>query len=100
MERHTAAWWSELVAEVERGGDARGIARRHGVKERTLFWWRAEVRKRGGRTRLLPVTVAAGLSPPLQDVEVVLEFSSARVTVRGAVTAEHIAALMTATRAC
>ena len=100
MERHTAAWWSERVDELSRGGEARAIARRHGVKERTLIWWRAELRKRGGATRLLPVAVAASAAVLAREIEVVVEIGAARVTLRGAVTAEHVAALVTAARAC
>jgi hypothetical protein len=108
MARHGAEWWAKRVEELDRGGDPEGVARRHGVRARTLIWWRSELRKRG-RTgpgpRLLPVVVSA--VPPraaaaLADVlEVFIEIGVTRITMRGAVSAEHVSAIVTAsTRAC
>jgi transposase-like protein len=106
--RHTAQWWAERVAEFAQAGDARAVARRHGVKERTLVWWRSELRRRareGTGPRLLPVVVSA--SPPrmsavsVDELEVFVEVGAARMTVRGAVSAAHLAALVTASaRTC
>ncbi len=50
--RHTAKWWAERVGELAATGDARGIARRHGVKECTLKWWRWLLRAGVTRTKL------------------------------------------------
>ena len=103
--RHAAEWWAERVAEVGPGGDVRGVARRHGVTERTLRWWRSELRRRsrkGPRTRLLPVMVEA----PLTDsghgsAEILIEIGMTKITLRGAVSVEQLAAIVTAvTRAC
>lgn len=111
--RHTAGWWAERVAELEASGDARAVARRHRVKERTLLWWRSELVRRareGARSgersgaRLLPVVVeAAPASAPVGgEIEVFVEFGAARITVRGGVSPEHLTALATAasSRAC
>lgn len=110
--RHAAAWWAERWAEIDAGGDVRAVARKHGVKETTLLWWRTELRRRAREdeserapARLLPVVVKAApaATPPLTggDVEVFLEFGAARLTVRGDVRAEHLAAIVSAaTRAC
>ena len=38
MERHRADWWAERLEELAQGGDADEIARRHGVRARTLIW--------------------------------------------------------------
>jgi transposase-like protein len=105
MARHRADWWAERLEELEQSGDAKSIARRHGIREKTLLWWRTELRRRAcdrhgdlPGPRLLPVvvgpaTVAAASSP---QVEVLVESGAARMTVRGAVSPEHLAALMTA----
>jgi transposase-like protein len=106
--RHTAQWWAERVEEFAQTCNARAVARRHGVKERTLVWWRSELRRRareGTGPRLLPVVVrtvpprvAAGHA---DELEVFVEVGATRMTMRGAVSAEHIAALVTAsTRSC
>ena len=102
MTRHKAAWWAERVADLARGGDSRAISRRYGVKEQTLIWWRSELRKRGvaGVTRLLPVTIAPVAPGIARDIEVVVELGATRVCVRGAIGVEHLAALVTAARAC
>jgi transposase-like protein len=106
--KHTAQWWAERVAEFAQAGDSRAVARRHGVKERTLVWWRSELRRRareGSGPRLLPVVVSASASgmpaAPVDELEVFVEVGAARLTVRGAVSAAHLAALVTASaRTC
>ena len=110
MAQHTADWWAERLKELSETGDARAIARRHGVRERTLIWWRSELRRRArekgaGPPRLLPVVVRAK-SPPLptarsEGLEIFVEVGAARITVRGAVSVEQLAAIVTASaRAC
>ena len=106
--RHTAEWWAKRVAEIAQAGDARAVARRHGVKERTLIWWRSELRRRARKSsspRLLPVVVRAApaRAPAVQvdQLEVFVEVGAARMTLRGAVSAEHLAAIVSASaRAC
>jgi len=74
--RRTRSFWEHLVAESNERGVA-AVARAHGVKDRTLVWWRwrlkrdqrARVQARRSRARgrvstppdpeLLPVFVAA-----------------------------------------
>ncbi|MBX3198871.1 MAG: hypothetical protein KF894_12115 [Labilithrix sp.] len=104
--RHTAEWWSERVAELAATGGARGIARRHGVRERMLTWWRSELRRRtrdrargGASPRLLPVVVKAPPAVPkaTDELEVFVEIGS----MRGEVRPEHLAAIVSAAaRAC
>lgn len=108
--RHSAEWWSERVAELAATGDARGIARRHGIRERTLTWWRSELRRRardgarsGASPRLLPVVVKTPSAAPKvgDEVEVFVEIGSTRLSMRGEVRPEHVAAIVSAAaRAC
>ena len=109
MERHPADWWAERIAELAQGGDADEIARRDGVRKRTLIWWRSQLprksRKTGKTPRLLPVVVRAApravLAPVEGALEVFVEVGAARITLRGAVTPEHLAAIVSAaSRAC
>ncbi len=109
MARHTASWWAKRVEELARGDDAAEVARRHGVKARTLVWWRSELARRGRKRRksaprLLPVVVDASLCavPGGHDdtVEVVVEVGAARVVARGAITPAHLAAIVAAARPC
>lgn len=106
--RHAAEWWAERVAEFAASGDAEAIARRHGVKASTLRWWRTELRKRSrdvARPRLLPVVVKT--APPAvrggaaESLDVLVEVGATRMTLRGGVSAEHLAAIVTAAaRSC
>ena len=105
MERHPAEWWAKRVDELAEGGNADAIARQHGVRTRTLIWWRSQLRrksrdKRGRKPRLLPVVVRtparaapAGAEPGLA---VFVEVGGARMTLRGEITGEHLAAIVSA----
>lgn len=107
--RHAAEWWVSRVAEVEAAGDLEGVARRHGVKAGTLKWWRTQLRKRARTSarpspRLLPVVMKdAAATPALahDPLEVFVEVGTTRMTLRGGVSAEHLAAIVTAAaRSC
>ena len=110
MERHRAEWWAKRIEELAKGGDAEDIARRYGVKTRTLIWWRSQLRKKarertGRRPRLLPVVVCSApravRALAESALEVFVEVGASRMTLRGAVTAEHLAAIVSASaRAC
>lgn len=110
MERHHAGWWAERLEELAQGGDAEEIARRHGVKARTLIWWRSQLRRRSPakaskKPRLLPVVVRSSAptvrAAPESALEVFVEVGATRMTLRGAITAEHLAAIVAASsRAC
>jgi transposase-like protein len=111
MSKHTSAWWAKRVEELERGGDAEAIAREHGVRQRTLLWWRSELarRARGGADtapRLLPVVAkraelrAHKDAPCAASIEVVVEIGAARITARGTLSPEHLATIITAARTC
>ena len=100
----------EGVEELAQGGDADAIARQHGVRTRTLIWWRSQLRRKsrdktGRKPRLLPVVVRmparAAPAGPEHGLEVFVEVGAARMTLRGAVTAEHVAAIVSASaRGC
>ena len=105
MARHNAEWWAERLRELSETGDARAVARRHGVRVQTLTWWRSEVRRRereaSSSPRLLPVVVRATPPPGSDGLEMVVEVGAARITVRGAVSAEQLTAIVSASaRAC
>lgn len=59
--RHSRDFWLGLIKEVERGVSIEAVAKRHGVRPRTLVWWRWKVgqgpRKSRSKARLLPVVV-------------------------------------------
>ena len=98
------------MLEVDATGNAQAIAQKHGVREKTLRWWCSELRRRartrGSSPRLLPVVVKTPKSqPPVSRsvhaavvastaLEVLVELGAARITLRGAVTAEHVAAIV------
>jgi hypothetical protein len=106
MARHQAAWWAERLGELAQGGDAAEIASRYGVRERTLIWWRSELQRRSRKSkkqRLLPVVVARRrVEVARPELEVVVELGPSRMVLRGTVTPEHLAAIVSAaaTRAC
>jgi len=81
--RRSRADWEHLVREVESGGSIAEVARRHGLRPRTLTWWRWQLR-RGKVARsatkavqMVPVRVREVVRPAVDDVVEVL--------VRGAV---------------
>lgn len=98
------------MEELSRGGDVAEIARRHDVRPRTLAWWRSELVRRARERpapgpRLLPVVVGRARGPTLDvrtvdALDVVVELEAARVVVRGAVSAQHLAAIVSAARTC
>ena len=110
MERHPAEWWAKRIEELAHGGDADEIAREHGVRTRTLIWWVSHLRrksrdKKARKPRLLPVVVRtparATPSTPGLGLEVFVEVGASRMTLRGAVTGEHLAAIVSASaRGC
>jgi transposase len=91
------------VEELAReGGDSEAIARRYKVRGRTLVWWRAELARRAREAaprgpRLLPVVLDPHAGPfpsAAPAIEVVVEVGAARVSVRGAVSVEHLVAIL------
>jgi hypothetical protein len=77
MAKHDAAWWAERIEELAQGGDAKEMARRYGVRERTLIRWRSELVRRArkkSKQRLVPVVVAPRrVEAPRHELEIVVE---------------------------
>lgn len=114
MARHDAGWWAERVAELERTGDAERIARRDRVTVKLLKWWRWRLRSepakvapdarqtaqaRRGEQRLLPVVLATEpeMHAPADDepeAATVIETSHGRISIRGTLSAEQLAAVV------
>src|SRR4051794_29036054 len=98
MASHKAAWWAERLEELAQGGVAAEVARRYGVRESTLIWWRSELQRRARKKtkqRLLPVVIAPRrIDPARPELEVVVEVGPSRMVLRGAVSAEHLAAIV------
>lgn len=107
VKRRTRAFWRQVVAEVERGGTIASTARAHGVKPKTLAWWRWTLRREAGPTpkpaRLLPVVLSPGFTalpktPAHEAIAIELrEGVSFRVPVGSEV--GYVAALVAAVRA-
>lgn len=100
MARHREDWWAKRVEELTKSGDAEAVARRHKVRMRTLVWWRSELARRARDRRqtgprMLPVVVATSASEPTRtEIEVVIEIGAARLSARGALSPEHLVALV------
>jgi hypothetical protein len=105
MGRHSEAWWSERVSELAAGAAPSDVSAQHGVREKTLLWWKSELGRRARRAgkaqRLVPVVIR-GASPlaavAAGALDVSLETKRGRLTVRGAVEASHLSALALALR--
>jgi len=106
--RRPREFWQDLFAQVEAGGGVTAVARRHGVKARTLRWWCWQLRRdRGaqGRPALLPVVVAPRVVEGTTRGSLLadcIEVVSGDITVRlmGDVEVTQVAALVAALRGC
>ena len=107
MHRQPRRFWEKLVAEVEREGSVGEVARRRGVKPRTLTWWCWKLRTERSSTpgssaepRLLPI-VLRDTTPQWSAVPtVVVEVGELRVRVEPGTDVGYVAALVGALRAC
>ncbi len=101
------------MAEFERTGDAEQIARTHRVTVRLLKWWRWRLSSGAPRDavaktsravasraepRLLPIVVArdaASLAAdPAEVASTLIETTRGRITIRGALSPEQLAAVV------
>jgi transposase-like protein len=105
MARHTADWWQARIADLERGASTAEVARRHGVRELTLIWWRSALARRargGGAQRFVPVIVQSeprGSAPFASgELEVVVEGKHARITLRGHIAPAQLACIVAIVR--
>lgn len=117
MARHHAGWWAERITELAKGDNIAVIARRHGVSVRLIRWWKWKLgsgslasmaksaksapKSETQRQRLLPVVIApsAVASLPVTDrrdvdAETIIETSRGRITMRGSLSAEQLAAVV------
>ncbi len=82
--RHTREFWARLVSEVDRVGSIEAVARRHGVRPRTLIWWRWRLgqgpRRPRRKARLLPVVVRE--APAVFERPVLVEVAIRDVALR------------------
>lgn len=81
--RRSRAEWEQLVREVEQGSSLDAVSRRHGVRPRTLAWWRWQLRRgkvaRRATKAVQMVPVRVRPAPHASAVDDVVE-----VLVRGA----------------
>jgi transposase-like protein len=84
-ERHTREFWRRLSTAVDDGATIERTAQQHGVRPRTLSWWRwrlrheakkTQKRKKNPEAKLLPIVlraqppreVAAACAPIVVDI--------------------------------
>jgi transposase-like protein len=101
MVRHSSTWWAARVEELTIGRTAQEIARAHDISERTLQWWKCELRRRGRRSekpqRLIAVeslhTEDMRIGCQTTPIEIVLQTKRGSLTVRGVLDAAGLAVL-------
>jgi hypothetical protein len=100
-ERHTREFWLRLIDEVERGRPLDVVAKQHGVRPRTLVWWRWRVgqgpRKSRRKARLLPVVVR-GQPVVFEQAVVAIAVCDVSLRVTVGTDAEYVASLVAALR--
>lgn len=92
-ERRSQREWQDLMAAWQKSGESsEAFAARHGLRERTLVWWRSELKRRGaGRgAALVPVKVVSGRE---QATAVELVLGSATLRFERGAAPKHIAAV-------
>ena len=98
--RHDREFWKRACREVQRGAEVAEVARRLGVRPRTLQWWNWKLQRERSaeRTEFLPVVVgeqAARISTAALEVET----NGVRIRVELGTDVGYVAALVTAIRA-
>lgn len=104
VERRSRSFWKRLVAEVERGSTIARIAERHGVRPKTLAWWRWTLRREGDarvtNAQLLPVVFSGGPSPAISgEGGIAIEVRDVSFRVPLGSDVSYVAALVAAVRA-
>jgi transposase-like protein len=103
--RHDRAFWSRAVGEVERGADVERVARRLGVRPKTLTWWSWKLgaervtAKKKKETRLVPVVIEA-LPVASSDATIEIAIRDVRMRIVSGTDVRYVAALIDAVRAC
>jgi hypothetical protein len=91
QKRKSQRQWQELMVAWDKSGEAAEVfAARHGVRAKTLVWWRSELRRRGASrgAALVPVKVVSAREPS-SVVELVL--GSATLRFESGAAPRHIA---------
>jgi hypothetical protein len=103
--RHTRSFWERLAAEVDKRGAVWPVAKRHGVRVRTLAWWRWKLKHDRAfvvrRPRLLPVVVAGEPAMGTRASQVLeLAIRDVRMRIESGTDVHDVAALVGAVRQC
>lgn len=114
MKRLSRQDWVKLVRRVDRGEPLAIVAKRAGVRPKTLTWWRWNLKvkaptptKRAARRRarpsapaLLPVVVADAVEAGAHGRRLRLRIGDASLVFSVGTSPEYVAALARALRAC
>jgi transposase-like protein len=97
--RHDREFWKRACMEVRRGGKICDVARRLGVKPRTLQWWSWKLGEvvRVEQAEFLPVVVA-GHPATAVTAAIELEANGVRIRVETGVDVRYVAELVAAIR--
>ena len=96
--RHSREFWQRLVLEVAAGATVGDVATRHGVRPRTLAWWRWRLGAESA-PRLLPVIVSRrNTSADVQRKGVEVVVSDVRLRIEVGADVAYVAALVDALR--
>jgi hypothetical protein len=100
--RHDREFWERACREVRRGAKADDVARRLGVRPRTLAWWcwqlgRKKTARRTRRAEFLPVVTSG--APPIVATRLELDANGVRIRVDVGTDVQYVAALVNALRA-
>ena len=102
--RHEREFWEHASREVDRGARVVDVARRLGVRPRTLSWWRWNLGRQKPAVRrrtatFLPVVIGEGRSTPVaMTVPIELEACGVRIRVEIGADVGYVASLVAAIR--
>jgi len=96
--RHDREFWERACLEVRRGAKVGEVARRLGVKARTLQWWSWKLREvaDAGHAEFLPVVVEGRSAAVTAGLE--LETNGVRIRVETGADVRYVAELVAAIR--
>jgi hypothetical protein len=100
--RHDREFWERACREVRQGAKTGDVARRLGVRPRTLAWWcwrlgRKKTARRTRRAKFLPVVISG--AQPIVATRLELDANGVRVRVDVGTDVRYVAALLNALRA-
>lgn len=98
--RHAREFWERACREVRRGATVRDVARRLGVKPRTLQWWSWKLRDEPTQEmgEFLPI-VTTERTALVSTAALELETNGVRIRVDLGTDVQYVAALVAAVRA-